>query len=473
MRKFLLAWVSICLYSIQVIAQEPDNPAKIDANSFSKAVNRHVASVERKVSRQNAKALRKASRQENKILRKIFRRDDSKASELSNRLHDVDARLASVLADPQHYSTPFIPSIDTIRSALSFLGDTPAFLRSQTGNHNLVSSIRKVDALMYRFSDSRAIAQHLEEKKEILRNAMGAVGLRKFLKPLNKTVYYYKAQIEEYTQLVTVKRKLVKRAIAALSQSKTFQDFIMRNSALASMFHLPGGTRPLSNPAGLQTRSQVNSLIQQQIGSAVGSAVAGLSANIAEAHNELKSIKEKILNMGGGSSDIDMPDGFKPNPYKTKNFWNRLELGVNVQSQRARGWLPVRSDIGFSIGYKFNSNFIVGTGGSYRVGWGNNINHIRISHEGISLRSFIDFQIKGNFWLMGGFEQNQVRSPDVDDNFSSKWLWEPSTLIGLCKVVALNGKLAQKVKMHLLLDLWGLDNKTLGQAVKIRIGFFR
>ena len=107
-----------------------------------------------------------------------------------------------------------------------------------------------------------------------------------------------------------------------------------------------------------------------------------------------------------GSSDAEMPEGFKPNDQKTKSFLKRLEYGTNIQSQKASYFFPTTSDFGLSVGYKLNDKSIIGIGASYKLGLGKGWNDIKLSSEGIGLRSFIDWKVKGSFWISGGYEQN-------------------------------------------------------------------
>jgi hypothetical protein len=89
------------------------------------------------------------------------------------------------------------------------------------------------------------------------------------LKKLNKQVYYYSEQLNEYKAMLTDHKKAERKAIELLSKTKLFKDLHAKSSMLASLFRLPGDPNdPLSQAglAGLQTRVQVNNLIQQQIG---------------------------------------------------------------------------------------------------------------------------------------------------------------------------------------------------------------
>jgi hypothetical protein len=84
----------------------------------------------------------------------------------------------------------------------------------------------------------------------------------------------------------------------------------------------------------------------------------------------MNQLKDKILKFGSGSSDAAMPEGFKPNNQKNKNFLQRLEYGANIQSQKATNFFPVTSDLGLSVGYKLNDKSIIGIGASYKIGLG-------------------------------------------------------------------------------------------------------
>ncbi|MBL7737786.1 MAG: hypothetical protein JNK14_01115, partial [Chitinophagaceae bacterium] len=172
-----------------------------------------------------------------------------------------------------------------------------------------------------------------------------------------------------------------------------------------------------------------------------------------------------------GSSDAEMPEGFKPNNQKAKSFWQRLEYGTNVQTQKATNFFPVTSDIGLSVGYKLNDKSIIGAGVSYKMGLGTGWNNLRLSNQGVGLRSFIDWKIKGSFWINGGYEQNyRTAFSDFDQlrNFSA---WQTSGLVGLSKVVSLKTKFFKKTKVQLLWDFLSYKQVPVAQSILFRIGY--
>ncbi|MCG7859374.1 hypothetical protein MD537_20520, partial [Flavihumibacter sediminis] len=108
----------------------------------------------------------------------------------------------------------------------------------------------------------------------------------------------------------------------------------------------------------------------------------------------------------GSFGDASEMPTTKTNEEKTRSLWKRLEWGGNLQSARATNFFPTTSDLGLSLGYKLNSKSVVGVGASYKLGWGSDWRNVRMTHEGVGLRSFLDWRLKGSFWVSGGAELN-------------------------------------------------------------------
>src|SRR6266542_5692819 len=112
------------------------------------------------------------------------------------------------------------------------------------------------------------IKKFIRERREQLKKQLKQLGLVKELKKYNKEVFYYSEQLKEYKSILNDPDKIEKKALALLSKTKIFQDFMKKNSMLSSLFRMPGDSNDptyIASLAGLQTRSQVNGLIQQQI----------------------------------------------------------------------------------------------------------------------------------------------------------------------------------------------------------------
>ena len=472
--RILFLWV-LAFFCLNLSAQESQDSLAFRPEAYVKAVSQQVEKLEGKVSKENQRVLRKWQRQHAKLLREISQVDSAAAQRLQQQIDQQAAKLQHSLQQPAEKLGQYLPSFDSLQSSFQFLESGQlATVKDRLDPKLLGAASDQLQSLKNQLAGAHSIEQLLKEQQQLLRGKLESLGMLRSLKAMNKTVYYYQAQISEYKTLLKDHKKAARKGLAALKKTRLFQDFMRRNSELASLFRLPGDPNDpnaAASLAGLQTRAQVNGLIQQQVASGGPNAAGQLRSNISQARSQLNTLKDKVLKLGGGSSDMAMPDGFRPNPYKVKKFWQRIELGANIQSQRARGWLPTRSDIGFSIGYQFRPTIIAGVGGSYRVGWGSDIRHISISHQGISLRSFVDVKLKGSFWLTGGYEQNQVEEVDASGNLKGNWVWQPSGLVGVSKVISLRSKLLKKTKLMLLWDFLRHQQKAPGQAIVLRVGY--
>ena len=173
--------------------------------------------------------------------------------------------------------------------------------------------------------------------------------------------------------------------------------------------------------------------------------------------------------MGAGSGNIDIPN-FKLNSQKTKTFLKRLEYGVNLQTQQSSYFFPTTTDIGLAVGYKINDKNTIGVGASYKIGWGEDFQHIRLTSQGLGLRSFVDIQAKKSFYLSGGFEYNYqpiggiIKIPNLRD-------WDQSGLIGVSKIVSMKTKVFKSTKLQLLWDFLSYRQVPRTQPLKFRVGY--
>ena len=330
----------------------------------------------------------------------------------------------------------------------------------------LKATLQRLDTLV---NNTEAVQQFIKERKQqLIDQSIQYIGKSKWLQKINKESYYYIETLRNYREIFNDPKKAEETALTILNKIPAFQEFIRKNSMLASLFAVPGGGAGPSL-AGLQTRASVQNLIQQQFGSGPN-AMAALRDNVQAAQAQLNQLKDRILQAGGGSSADDLPD-FKPNNQKAKTFLQRIELSTNLQHQRSSSFLPVTSDIGLSVGYKLNDRSVAGIGASGRLGWGKSIQQLRITGEGASMRTFFNWKLKskGSFWLSGGAELNyQARfySTAILNNFNN---WQQSALIGVMKKYSVGKKL--KGSMSLLYDALYNQQVPVRQPVVFRVGY--
>lgn len=476
LNRYCILFIFWILTGLRMQAQE--DTASVSSpisKKYLEQVNAKAGSLEQKLDRQSEKIIAQILKQENKLKRKLARKDSAAATAVFGDAKQRYDQLQNKLAGTKKLQQ-YIPSLDTLNSSLKFLEQNPQLMAvTKDGPAKLKEAMSKVSGLQSEFQKAEEIKKFIKERKQYLKDQLGKLGMAKQLKQLNKQAYYYSAQVNEYKQLLKDHKKAEQKALELLSKTRLFKDFMRNNSQLASLFRLPGDPNDptaIASLAGLQTRAQVNSLVQQQIAAGGPNAQAQFSQNMQQAQSQLNELKNKLNKFGnGGGGDLDMPEGFKPNGQRTKSFFQRIEVGANIQSQKSNGYFPVTSDIGLSAGYKLNDNSIIGVGASYKMGWGQNIRNIKITHQGIGLRSFIEWKLKGSFWLAGGYEMNYRNGFSRIAELRDRNAWQESGLIGVSKVVDVRSKILKKTKVQLLWDMLSGKQLPKTSAIVFRIGY--
>jgi hypothetical protein len=114
-----------------------------------------------------------------------------------------------------------------------------------------------------------------------------------------------------------------------------------------------------------------------------------------------------------------------------------------------------------------NDKSIIGIGASYKIGWGDGWQHIRITNEGVGLRSYLDLKLKGSIWFSGGYEQNYQKAFTKIDLLKDLNAWQTSGLIGVTKKYKLGKKTNQ---IQLLWDFLSYQQLPKRQPLVLRMG---
>ena len=479
---FLLLLV-IAIPVAQLIAQ---SPVKIQADTstlttriipekFYTTVSSKATKYYEQVSSRTEKTLVRLSKWENKIKAILEKTSPATAA----RLFGANTITFSVLLQKYQQGKLQIENAkgrydeyrDQLTTSLKYLDK----FKTVADSSKLHAAQSSMNLIATELKNSEAVEAFIKERKQqLVQQLMQVAGKNKFIKKMNKDQYYYAQALMNYKETFSDPKKIEALALKALQKIPAFNSFLKKNSLLASMFRMPGETADpstMANLAGLQTRAQVNTLIQQQIAAGGPNAMEQFQQNMQSAQSQLTQLKDKILKKGGGSSEDILPEGFKPNGQKTKTLKQRLEYGTNVQSQGANAYFPVTSDIGLSLGYKLNDKSVIGIGASYKIGFGRGWNAIRLTQQGAGLRSFFDWKIKGNFWVSGGYEMNYKDDFNSIAQLKNYSAWQVSGLIGISKSIPLKTKFFKKTKMQLLWDFMSYEQVPRTQAIIFRVGY--
>ena len=466
--QLLLSLLLLCLSS--AFAQEAPTKSKLlDApDKLFNAINSKSQKFQEQITAQTEKYLAKLQKREKKLRDKLAKKDsalakkvfgdiDGQYTALRNKLNDSNA----VLRGSNDF---YVGRLDSMKTALNFLQQNDLL----KGTDKLQSVLKEYKDLQQKLNSTDDIKKYLQQRQQYLKEQLQNTPLAKEFRKFQKEVYYYKAQLNEYRAALEDPSKLEAKLLEVANKIPAFRKFFNKHSMLASIFRLPSVDDPASTSiAGLQTRASVQQYLEQRFGNSAAVRDA-MQQGMQSARSELSNLKIKVNQPGGLDNDIP---GFKPNTQKTKGFWKRVELGANVQSTKSNGFFPVTSDLALSAGYKLNDKSIIGLGASYKMGWGHDIRHIRITHEGVGLRSFLDWKIKGGLYASGGFEYNYQQPFNFDQQFYDFDNWQQSGLIGLSKIVSVRSKFFKKTKLQLLWDFLSYEQVPRTQPVKFRVGY--
>jgi hypothetical protein len=441
-----------------------------DLNKLGSEYDRMAASV----TQQSSSLLQSLQQKETRIYQQLAGKDSAAAATLLAGSKTFYQHIGSAVRPLKDY----LPGADSVQTALQYLhlqglsGSLPGSLQSVQGKlANLQGSLQQAGGL----------SALLQQRQQQLQTQLSSFGMPAALAGYEQKVYYYKAQVQQYKNLLHDPDQLAGKVLSVVRNSPSFQHYFINHSYLSSLFRMPGSDAETTAvaAAGLQTREQVNTLVTAKLGKGAdfAGAVAGdnngssggdnpLSGSMQQAQTELNNLKAKLS--GGNGTAPASATGFTPNPQHTKTLFQRLRLGIDVQSQQSTSLLPALSTIGLSATYLLTDKSEAGLGAAYKAGWGEPFNHIAVSSQGAALRSHFNWQWKGSLWLSGGYEMNYLNAFAQLSQLRVISAWQPSALVGLMKKYKAGKWNAQ---MQLLFDALYRQHIPQSQPVLFRLGY--
>lgn len=463
---FILLMVATKLFSQDKLSNS--NCIKKIPGKLVPSLNKKATKTDHTLEKSLHKSLVSFKKLENKFAKVIAKKDPTLAKSL---FQDIDSTYSSLIQSSNKSATSnkvYNGHLDSLSTAIKFINNQACTLKDSSLS-NLNESYR---LLQSRIDNAEQIKQFIASRKKLLSEHLPKLGMTKSLYSFQKDAYYLNTKIKECKDIFQDPSKLERKLIEMVMQTPQFKEFFAKNSQLASLFNVSGtSSNPVASLTGLQSRAFLNQNLTERFGSGPG-VISELGSNLQDAQQQLNELKNQALKLGEGSignGDADLPKNFKPNSQKTKSIFQRLEYGTNIQSQKAGRFFPVTSDIGLSLGYKLHDNSSVGVGMSYKIGFGNGFKNFKLSHQGMGLRSYVDYKIKSGIYLAGGYElnyRNMIKSIIELQNYSA---WQKSGLVGLSKKYKAGKKL--KGNIQVLWDFLSSQQVPKTETIIFRIGY--
>lgn len=383
--------------------------------------------IQRGLDKSERKALQQVERIEKKIKRQLLKVDPLKADVLfghsSNTISNFRKRLEAT-GEATGGPASFINNYtDTLETTFKFLEGQGLAGMAGTRLEDAKKAILQVKG---KLQVSENIQASIRNRKAELVESIGNISRCKAgLSKLNKRVYYYHQQLNDYKEMLQEPSRAEEKAMAILRKSDVYKSFVQKHSMLASLFNINMNEDVQAALADYQTMQSVEQQVRQGIGSDI-SAQEFVSQQMQYAASLVDQAKSKI---SSGSLD-DVPN-FTPNSLKTKPFLKRMEYAADIQSQPSNVYLPTMLDLALQIGYKFSEKGVAGLGVNYKFGFGENLSKVRFTSEGVGLRSFASYRLKGILHLAGGWEFNHYSRFYSLSDLSEGSNWAQSILAGV------------------------------------------
>ncbi len=449
------------------------------SSKYITTVDNKIEKYSHRLSSKTKKTLAKLSRWENKIQALLQKVNPEAAQRLFGSGQTTFSSLLQKLKEGKAIAEQYKARYDEYRDKLTTNLNYLQHQKEKLDN-KLVKPVqeatKKATELEEDVQNSEALEQFIRErKKQLIDESLKYIGKSKYFTKINKEAYYYIETLRNYKEIFSDKQKAEETALTILNKIPAFQKFVQQNSMLASLFRMPGsgGTPNSASLAGLQTRMQMNAVIQDRVAAGGPNAQNQIRANIQQAQDELNKLKDKVLNNGNSSPDADLPPSGRLNMQKTKTLKQRLEFGSNLQFAKNNSLVPTTADIGLSLGYKLNDKSVIGLGASYKLGLGYGLQHFQLSHQGLGLRSFLDWKLKKQFFISGGYEKNWLPGIEGLQNppLGGRGVWQQAGLIGISKKIAVKTKFFKGTKLQLLYDMLHNQHVPVSQPVLFRMGY--
>ena len=255
----------------------PTNLNPLQLKQYAQQVNSNSQELSDKINATNQKELETLKKQEAKLFKKLSKTDSLAAKKLFNssnsRLEKLQTQIQSNTSKLSSLSgsnafKEYIPLMDTLKTSMQFLKTKSTNLPLQAEANKAMGSL---NGLQTQFANSTAIKTYITQRNQELTTAFNKVGMSKQLTGYKEQAYYYKQQIQEYKEQAQDPHKLEETAISTLNKLPLFQQFMQKNSQLASLFPTPDNYGTPQALAGLQTRASIQQLLQSKFGASASS----------------------------------------------------------------------------------------------------------------------------------------------------------------------------------------------------------
>ncbi|WP_142687374.1 hypothetical protein [Chitinophaga polysaccharea] len=476
----------ILLWALPALGQKTDTTAALPQKTrhhINKTIEAQQA-LSARLKRQQLKLITKLRSVEIKAGSQLKEVDSIAAMNYLQRTNEVYGKLLEKFnragnTGADGVAEPYIPRLDSLQCLVNFLG------AGSEGKEHVTRALKNIGGLKSDWLRGESIKSFLAERGMTLKGLQEQYpqlgSIKGAVAKYSKELVYYRDRLSNWKEELNKPANWEATALKALNKVPVFQKFLRENSQLASLFGMQTNTAPdmvAIAMNGMQTRATLQTLLQERLGPAAANLEQQLASQAAAPGAGFTDIRNKITSLrSAGMMDDDasaMPSSGKNNQ-RTKPFLKRLEYGFDLQTgKRSAYQFPASNDLALSLGYRLNDRLVTGVGVAYKFSLGEAWNKLNLTHDGIGLRSYLDWKLTaagkgnnvlfGNIWISGGLEQNYLARFESIAALRNL-AWQTSGLVGVSKKIRYRKKTA---KLQLL---WDFLHPAGNRSVVFRWGY--
>lgn len=469
---FILLWLYI---SIPAIAQEEDAIVSSKGRQYINGNIKRLAVYNRKTDRLQARLLARLKKRENKFARHLKKNDSALYARFHQRPVSFDS-IGHIEKKKLPASSLKVPRIDSLNAINKFItGQVPTNQGAETSDFGSRLKDQKTKLL-----GNQQVNLLIEQRLSFLKS-MNTDPKTKLngLGGMDKQVFYAKLKIQALKEISEDPSKVEEQALEYLQGEEGF-DKLLQDASGNNSNDLAGKSVDELERMGYQTKRQVTAQLQGKLGSGLSNVqqnMAGQLKNYTDKLKDVKSVQTSIKQAKQSATqlkNVEKP-AFKANPMRGKPFMQRIEKQYNWQANRSTlDGKPATLQLSGMAGFKHTSKLSYGVGLSLVTGLGQNWKHVKISFEGLGLRSYSAWQWNYGIGAYAGYERNYKQEAFTNsqvEKIASQYskhetkLYYDAVLIGLTKTYRISDKLNGSVQV--LYDiLW--REKQLKSPIQLR-----
>lgn len=420
--------------------------------------------------------LNKLARKERHLIQRLEGKDSTAYANLQQRSLSFDSiRTLSRNGNNTKQKSLVNPSIDSLQRIAAFL-------------QNKSNKAEKINVKGYgdqlQFAGQQANQNHyiwglIEQRANNLKNT-GKAGRR--LTGMNRQLFYAREKMKVFKDISEEPSKAEDIALETLQGEQGFEQYMhpANPNSMASLA-AKGATVTDLEKMGYPTKRQLTANLQKKFGNSLGGMQQKMGSQMQDYMSEVKKLqtaKSTALQTKTSLSALRRPKKpeFRINPMRTMPFAQRIEKQFNWQTSRSTlDGKPAMLQASIMAGFRHTPKLSYGVGIATSIGLGQNWNNLKLSFQGLGLRTYASWQLIYGVGLYAGYERMYKQAAFIDTKQVMQELiptthntgaYYESILAGLTKTYNINNK--WNGSLQVLYDVWWKE-KGLRSPIVLRI----